>query len=404
MPVRVRVQNFQSIKDATVVIDGLTVVTGPNNSGKTAVMRAVRGVFTNAPAGPLVRHGAGYLSVTLTFDDGTEVIWEKGWEKPNRKGKTVNRYFLNGKELQSVGRGVPPEIADLGVREIRASSDRVWPQVAQQFDGTLFLINRPGAAVAEALSDVEKVGRLTKALRFSEKDKRTVTDELRVRRKDLKDAKDEVAAYDGLDAVSETVAGLSEADLLQPWSRLTEAVTLRGRHESAKSAVDALEGFDPDVVPSSKKAVDLQAQLGPLVALQKRLKTAREAVDALEGFDPDVVPDEHARPKKLQNLISQLEVLRHRYQSESSAVDALEGFEIPDFPDDRKAERMGMLIEQIEALQRRHEKAKKLVRDLEDEEATAIGTADEAALAVQDALGANGFCPTCNTVHEGLHE
>ena len=49
---------------------------------------------------------------------------------------------------------------------------------------------------------MEKVGRLTKALRFSEKDKRTVTDELRVRRKDLKDAKDEVAAYDGLDAVS----------------------------------------------------------------------------------------------------------------------------------------------------------------------------------------------------------
>ena len=33
--------NFQSLKDVTAVIDGMTVVTGPNNSGKTALMRAV---------------------------------------------------------------------------------------------------------------------------------------------------------------------------------------------------------------------------------------------------------------------------------------------------------------------------------------------------------------------------
>ncbi len=78
MAVTARIQNFQSIEDATIVIDGLTVITGTNNSGKTSVMRAIRGVFTNATAGPLVRHGCAHLSVTLTFDDGTSVLWEKG--------------------------------------------------------------------------------------------------------------------------------------------------------------------------------------------------------------------------------------------------------------------------------------------------------------------------------------
>ena len=43
MAVTARVQNFQSVEDATIVIDGLTVITGTNNSGKTAVMRAIRG-------------------------------------------------------------------------------------------------------------------------------------------------------------------------------------------------------------------------------------------------------------------------------------------------------------------------------------------------------------------------
>ena len=36
MPLKVRVRNFQSIEDATLVIDGLTVVTGTNNAGKSA--------------------------------------------------------------------------------------------------------------------------------------------------------------------------------------------------------------------------------------------------------------------------------------------------------------------------------------------------------------------------------
>ncbi len=41
--VKVRVKNFQSIREAEVEVKGLTVITGPNNSGKTAFMRAVKG-------------------------------------------------------------------------------------------------------------------------------------------------------------------------------------------------------------------------------------------------------------------------------------------------------------------------------------------------------------------------
>ena len=76
--IRVRVRNFQSIVDAEIVVDGLTVVTGQNNSGKTAVMRAVHGVFTNASGNALVRHGEDHLSVDLDFGEVKEVRWEKG--------------------------------------------------------------------------------------------------------------------------------------------------------------------------------------------------------------------------------------------------------------------------------------------------------------------------------------
>ena len=97
MATTVHVRDFQSIQDAIIIIDGFTVVTGPNNSGKSALQRAIRGVFTNPPAGSLVRHGAKYLSVTITFSDGQTVCWEKG--------SKVNRYIVNGKLIDNVGRG-----------------------------------------------------------------------------------------------------------------------------------------------------------------------------------------------------------------------------------------------------------------------------------------------------------
>ena len=42
MPVRVHVQNFQSIREAEVEIAGFTVITGTNNTGKTALQQIGR--------------------------------------------------------------------------------------------------------------------------------------------------------------------------------------------------------------------------------------------------------------------------------------------------------------------------------------------------------------------------
>ena len=57
MPVRIHVKNFQSIADANLVVDRFTVITGANNSGKTALIRAVQGVFANSSGDAYVRHG-----------------------------------------------------------------------------------------------------------------------------------------------------------------------------------------------------------------------------------------------------------------------------------------------------------------------------------------------------------
>ena len=43
---KVHIQNYQSLKDVEFEVKGLTVITGQNNTGKSACARALCGVFS----------------------------------------------------------------------------------------------------------------------------------------------------------------------------------------------------------------------------------------------------------------------------------------------------------------------------------------------------------------------
>ena len=401
MAIEVRIQNFQSIEDATLLIDGLTVITGTNNSGKTAVMRAVGGVFTNPSAASLVRHGAAYLSVSLTFEDGTRVLWEKGWEKPDQKGGTVNRYSLNGKVLENVGRGCPPEVEALGVRPIPAGTDKLWPQVAKQFEGTLFLVNKPGAMLAEALSDVERVGKLTSALRLSEKDKRSVTSELKVRRKDIADLESEVSKWEGLDAVEATVEAVSPLKELaeSKASSLKDAQALSVALQAALDDWGRYRDFAYEE-PDGQRASKIKTVLSKVAGYRDLLSSATAELEALAGFLPPAFPDYspiQAQGRKLDALVA----LADGYRKAHQALEALREVPSVEPPSDAAAEKARTALAEAKAL-----RAKLLSANTDLTAASTDAKHNAKLLAEAEAevtrlLGDRGFCPTCKTVHTG---
>jgi len=401
MAVRVRVQNFQSIKDAEILIDGLAVVTGPNNSGKTSLMRAIRGLFTNAPAGPLVRRGEAFLSVELEFDDGTTILWEKGWERPGQKGAAVNRYTVNGVMIQGVGRGVPSEVEMLGVWSIEAGSDKIWPQVAQQFDGTLFLINRPGSVVAEALSDVERVGRLTSALKLSEKDKRTAESDLKVRREDVKTLTQEVGFFDGLDHVDEQVEAvdLTAQGAMNSARHLDEISDLCRRHSESLATLQSLQGFDPHI-PSPEQiqeARDLAGRLEEVLSLQERLDKGSESVAELQLFKPVVLD--------IQGILLAQEVLRTyrefctRLKDARGLAQKYSVVHLPNLPDKERVQKLARAVAMVSDLRVQWEGATTAVDELRVHGEATLNESKAAAEEVLLLLGDRGICPVCEAVH-----
>ena len=401
MAVEVRIKNFQSIEEATLVVDGLTVITGTNNSGKTSAVRAIKGVFTNPPAGALVRHGCAYLSVTLIFDDGTTVTWEKGWEKPNQKGKTVNRYVLNGKELAGVGGGVPPEIEDLGVKEVRAGSDRIWPQIADQFDGSLFLVNRPGSSTAEALSDVERVGSLTAALKASEKDKRSVDSELKVRRGDIVDQTEELSRYEGLEEVGELVEALSSMDDLvkSQESNILSMEKLKSSYDDSKSSHDLYSDFDPEVVPDPTRVKRLGKAVSKATGLYSVLESSTKDLDRFEGFVSVSLPDYSDLVSASQRVTTVLEFVS-KLEFEESVLSSLRGSEV-EIPDSGEVERISESMDTVSGFLGSMESLQREIQVLEEAFVQCSSEFEESESEVSLILGDMGMCPTCNTVHSG---
>jgi DNA repair exonuclease SbcCD ATPase subunit len=401
VPLQVRIRNFQSIEEATLKIEGLTVITGPNNSGKTAVMRAIRGVFTNPPAGPLVRQGADYLSVTLTLDDGNEVVWEKGWEKPGQKGGAVNRYYLNKKLLESVGRGCPPEVEALGIRSIDAGNDKLWPQIAQQFDGTLFLVNRPGAVLAESLSDVERVGKLTSALRLSEKDKRAATAELKVRRQDLLGLEAEARKWEGLDSVEREVEAITQVrdEALKLQGELDPLVRLRSRFQEAFGSYLTWANFQY-TPPSEERGLKIQAALSKVSGLKSRLLSATREASLYESFSVPEFP-EAGKILAIQTSLKEATQLRRAIKQGTEEEARFRGFSPPKLPSPQGVRETRSQLSEAHSLRKKLTLAQEEVRiaekSLQEVREKLAGAESE----VVRLLGTRGVCPTCNTVHSG---
>ena len=312
MPVHVRIKDFQSIADAELVVDRLTVVTGANNSGKTAVVRAVRGVFSNGLGDACVRYGREKFSITLAFDDGQTVTWEKG-------AKIKPTYIINGKKLHP-GRGVPEEVSVLGISPIQVGQMPVWPQIAEQFTGQVFLLDLPGSHVAEAVADVDRVGDLTQALRYAESDKRSASDEMRLRKKDVITLEQELDSYAGVGAVGDAVTAVEAlvATATKVASTITFVEGQRTKMHTFQSEIASLQGVREVAVPPPGIVVAAQA-LGAdyrtLCALRARLQNARADSTRLSGIRHVTVAPLPTDVATVRTAIADAQLMRGRVEA-----------------------------------------------------------------------------------------
>jgi hypothetical protein len=132
--------NFQSLTGFDLDVSGLTVIVGPSNKGKSAVFRALKGLFRNALPAEYIRSGSDGLSLTASLDG--HII------TATRAGKGSTQYKIDTKEFKKLNQTVPVELAAFGMNEVEVGDFTIDPIFARQH-GKQFLVDSEGYSPME---------------------------------------------------------------------------------------------------------------------------------------------------------------------------------------------------------------------------------------------------------------
>ena len=168
-------ENFQSHKYSIVEFnEGLNVIVGPSDTGKSAIIRGIKWALYNEPAGDyFIREGERDCTVTLEFSDNTKV--------KRYRSKSKNVYILiknDGEEIKYEGFGtsVPQEIIDeIGIEKIYLDSEESNSiNLGEQLEGP-FLLSEKTSTRASAIGRLIGVNIIDDALKEALRDLRNAS-------------------------------------------------------------------------------------------------------------------------------------------------------------------------------------------------------------------------------------
>lgn len=144
---RIVIKNFQVHESKVLDLDPyVTVIVGPNDAGKSAILRALRWVALNDPTSGDTRWGAKFSKVVLTVDGKTII------RKRTKKG---NIYLIGDKEFKAFRTEVPAEIRKLlNIDEINFQ---------QQLDPH-FWLSLPAPKVSREMNQIVNLGIIDRSL------------------------------------------------------------------------------------------------------------------------------------------------------------------------------------------------------------------------------------------------
>lgn len=195
----IKIVNFQSHEYSIIDLDrGVNVIVGKTDSGKSAIIRALRWLFFNEPRGTdFIRNGEDEVKVEILYDDGYIVR--------RIRNKKVNGYEIEiNSEVETyygIGTDVPQEVINItGVKKIKfsESNDPVMINFQNQHDGA-FMLNDSPAQKAKSIGYISKVNVIDEAIRKANQYEQSSKQVKRQLDEQLQNNIDELKKYDTLD-------------------------------------------------------------------------------------------------------------------------------------------------------------------------------------------------------------
>jgi exonuclease SbcC len=191
------IRNFQSHKDTNLEFDpGVNIIVGATDTGKTAILRALRWLIWNRPVGEEFRSAwGGSTHVSAMVDDKEVTRFRNNIENGYRLGTQTN--------FKAMGTEVPEEVMKwLNINEIN---------LQQQLDSPFLLSSSPGE-VAQHFNRVARLDKIDTGLQRVNSWIRELAQTMKYKTEDLQRLDEEVKQYDYLDKMEVEVEVLEELE------------------------------------------------------------------------------------------------------------------------------------------------------------------------------------------------
>ncbi|MBA4603727.1 AAA family ATPase [Thermoactinomyces mirandus] len=192
------IDNFQSHKHTEIELtDGLNVFVGPSDSGKSAILRALKWVLFNIPRGTdFIRTGTRECRVCLILNDGTEVT--------RIRSSSVNRYVLrtadgNEQIFEGFGNTVPEEITRLHqIVPVRLDQKELILHFGSQLESP-FLLFESNQNKAKTIGRISGAHLIDNALKKTSSDRLALGGEIKQLEKERAKLEGKLKPYDNLE-------------------------------------------------------------------------------------------------------------------------------------------------------------------------------------------------------------
>lgn len=297
---KVTIVNFQSLANVTLDVEGLTVLIGGSNLGKSAFIRAVEGALYNRGGESFVRKGASRTGVTLeglpTSSSGFHnIIWEKG-------SSGLNQFVVDGELYDKVGLNAPQHLPLWGYKDLLIDKEYIRPQVSSQFEG-FFLLGRPGSFISDVLTRASRLSVLTTANDRCSVDLRKNKSLQGVRREDLAKSKKRLTDMEPILLMSARVNELGP--------KISAARELNVSIQEKRSLFTRLQSLTPVLELKLPERVQTPTTLGEKEAEIRSLLTNRKKLSNLPS-----IPDQ---PINIPSALQKADEWRQRLDAIRSA-------------------------------------------------------------------------------------
>jgi len=271
MRYKLHIENFQSVREALLEIEGLTILYSPkSNVGKSSVVRALQGVLFGKSFRGMVTKGAKATKIIFGWDiDGDKhlIAWNKG--------DGINSVKVDGAVFDKLGQNYPEEVQKLGFRHPNLEGMEIPLQIREQFDKA-FPMNLTSSDLGRVVSRIVDLSEMNETIKraLGDKNKLASTKTFILSELEMMDKK--LAQLEGLTDILVQSEILDPAEMIASEEKLLKLKELDIKLKALTEQEQILIKEIPSLATMADMSQKIQ-ELSSIKRLSEKYKTLKRA-------------------------------------------------------------------------------------------------------------------------------